>query len=71
MRVEVFSKISAMFRPRRYRGLGPGLLGRLQLGGQLDQAAELLRGEVQLLEEVAAGEVVSPWGLLGRGRVLT
>ena len=34
--------------------LGARLLGRLQLGGQVDQAAELLGGEVQLLEEVAA-----------------
>ncbi|VZR19933.1 Uncharacterised protein [Escherichia coli] len=36
--------------------LRPGPLRGLQLRGQLDQAAELLLGEVQLLEEVAAGE---------------
>ena len=42
--------------------LGARLLGRLELGGQVDQAAELLGGEVQLLEEVAAGEVDgAPW----------
>lgn len=37
--------------------LGPRLLGALELGRELDQAAELLGREVQLLEEVAACEV--------------
>lgn len=37
--------------------LGAGTLGGFQLGRQVDQSAELLGAEVQLLEEVAAREV--------------
>ncbi len=54
--------------PAQALNLGPGLLGRLELGGQGDQAEKLLGGEVQLLEEVTAGEVYGHDGCSWMGR---
>ena len=45
--------------------LGAGVLGGLQLGGEVEQEAELLSREVELLEEVPVPEVRGHAGLLG------
>lgn len=53
MRVEVFSKMRAMFLPVKSLHLAAGLLVLLELGSELEQRAPLLGREVELLEEVA------------------
>src|SRR5207245_1077913 len=49
--------------------LGTGVFGGLELRGEVDQVTELLRSEVELLEEVPVPEVERHAGLLGRSAV--
>jgi hypothetical protein len=57
VRVESFSKISAISRPFSCCSLAPFLLGGLQLARQVDQVHDLFGREVGEPEEVAAVQV--------------
>jgi len=57
VRVEVFSKIRAIFLPFEPLLLGAGILCLFEVGGKLEEEVQFFPGEIQFLEEVTIAKV--------------